>query len=390
MGFLVALAALVLLATDARDPAESEAGAFPGKNGVVVFSSNAPHNTDCAPYDCDDVTGGFTTECDYEIYSTDPASPTPQLKPLTVNRSRLEHNRMKADREPSVSSDGKKIVWSRWPMDELSAKKTGDADLWIMNSDGSNKTQLTSGTGDDRDPTFSPDGSRVTFSSTRDGARWIYIRNAESGGGADRLKKPEVRGIAERDVSAQSPTWSPDGKKIMATGLVNRFPAPEIRFLFEVNPSPGPPLPDPRGVANYGNSSYAPSGKYFAAQSAGETSNIWRFENSATAVPLRLTDLRDREGYRYTDPAYSPDGRQIVAVWGKPGSATELRTFSSDRSPITASGRGFGGGEFARYVLIPLYSKLFPDKHVCAGKRDADPPFQNLDPDWAPAITPGG
>jgi Tol biopolymer transport system component len=384
------LSGLVLLAPALRPtPA---AGAFPGENGVVVFSSNAPHRTDCAPYDCGEGGPRPTTECDYEIYSTDPASPTPQLTPLTVNRSRLKHNAMKADREPSVSSDGEKIVFSRWPMDDRSAKKTGDADLWIMNSDGSNQTRLTSGPGDDREPTFSPDGKRVAFSSTRAGAPRIYVRNAEPGGGADRLTMPEIRGIAEQELRVQSPSWSPDGKRIMATGIISLFRTTVVEdrraVLFELNPSLGPPLSDGRVVANYENSSYAPSGEHFAAQSAGETSNIWRFENSPTAVPLRVTDLRDREAYQYTEPAYSPDGRQIVAVYGKERSSTELRTFSSDRSPITASGRGFGNGWFVREVLIPLHDRIYPDKHPVCSRHGEDPPFMNLDPDWAPAITP--
>ena len=43
-------------------------------------------------------------------------------------------------------------------------------DIWVMNADGSAQTNLTNTPGNDLNPTWSPDGTRLAFDSDRDGA----------------------------------------------------------------------------------------------------------------------------------------------------------------------------------------------------------------------------
>jgi dipeptidyl aminopeptidase/acylaminoacyl peptidase len=47
-----------------------------------------------------------------------------------------------------------------------------------MDADGSNQTRLTNNAAADGDSSFSPDGTKITFSSTRDGNYEIYVMNA--------------------------------------------------------------------------------------------------------------------------------------------------------------------------------------------------------------------
>lgn len=74
------------------------------------------------------------------------------------------------------SPDGSKLTYS-------SDQNGGGAiigDIWVMNADGSNKTQLTNSPAiEDGVPAWSPDGSKIVFESNRDGNYEIYVMNAD-------------------------------------------------------------------------------------------------------------------------------------------------------------------------------------------------------------------
>jgi hypothetical protein len=59
-------------------------------------------------------------------------------------------------KDPDWSPDASKIVFA-----EVTAQ--GDDDLYLMNADGSGRTQLTDEKGDEYDPAWSPDGSLIAF-----------------------------------------------------------------------------------------------------------------------------------------------------------------------------------------------------------------------------------
>ncbi len=67
------------------------------------------------------------------------------------------------------SPDSRWIAFSRYDPD-LDLYK-----LWVMNRDGHNAHALTTGTGNDLAPAWSPDGSRLAFTSDRDGDWEIYV-----------------------------------------------------------------------------------------------------------------------------------------------------------------------------------------------------------------------
>ena len=73
-------------------------------------------------------------------------------------------------------------------------------DLFVVNVDGSDLVNLTNNTQPDYGPSWSPDGSKILFESSREPSG-IYVMNAE--------------GTAVRRLAAgRAPTWSPDGSKI--------------------------------------------------------------------------------------------------------------------------------------------------------------------------------
>ena len=69
---------------------------------------------------------------------------------------------------PSWSPKGDRIVF---------AGRQGTNQIFIVNPDGTGLTQLTT-RGDNENPSFSPDGRYITFSSDRDGVKGIYIMRA--------------------------------------------------------------------------------------------------------------------------------------------------------------------------------------------------------------------
>ncbi|HEX7049660.1 MAG TPA: LpqB family beta-propeller domain-containing protein, partial [Longimicrobiales bacterium] len=85
------------------------------------------------------------------------------------------------DRGPVWSPDGTRIAF-------VIGQGGGDFEIVVMNADGSDQTNLTNIGGDDLVPNWSPDGTRIAFMSERDGNREIYVMNAD-GSGLARLTK---------------------------------------------------------------------------------------------------------------------------------------------------------------------------------------------------------
>ncbi len=86
----------------------------------------------------------------------------------------------------------------------------GDVDLFSINSDGSDRVNLTSSRGDDFNSAVSPDRTRIAFDSYRDDPdavnEEIYVMNVD-GTGLVRLTNNTSDDFA--------PSWSPDGTKIL-------------------------------------------------------------------------------------------------------------------------------------------------------------------------------
>jgi Tol biopolymer transport system component len=114
--------------------------------------------------------------------------------------------------EPAWSPDASRIAFS--------SRRSGTLDLYVMNADGTGTRQLTLGKQNDSHPTWSDDGARLAFE--RDGD--IYVMSAE-GGGSRRISDP----VADE----AAPAWSPDGAWI---AYVRRTPGTSARELWLMRP----------------------------------------------------------------------------------------------------------------------------------------------------------
>jgi TolB protein len=115
--------------------------------------------------------------------------------PRTVTAA--DDDALAGDLDPTLSPDGERLVFS--------STRSGNRNLWTSQLDGTGVRPLTSGTTIDERPAFSPDGQRIAFVSDRSGRRAIWLMNAD--GGAARM-------LTEADV-LDTISWSRDGSRIV-------------------------------------------------------------------------------------------------------------------------------------------------------------------------------
>jgi len=77
------------------------------------------------------------------------------------------------DSRPRYSPDGSKIVFQ--------SNRDGQAEIYVMNSNGTAQTRLTNNPAADTAPAWSPDGAKILFTSLRDGGMnpALYLMNAD-------------------------------------------------------------------------------------------------------------------------------------------------------------------------------------------------------------------
>lgn len=93
---------------------------------------------------------------------------------------------------PELSPSGERIIFTNH----------GNG-IWIMRPDGKNPHAITHR--DDIDPTWSPDGSLIAFASSRTGERQLYVMDKD---GSEITQLTDLNNMGGRS------TWSPDGTKL--------------------------------------------------------------------------------------------------------------------------------------------------------------------------------
>jgi hypothetical protein len=146
-----------------------------------------------------------------------------------------------------------------------------------MDADGGAQTRLTEDPGEDFSPSWSPDGTRLAFVSTRDGNSEIYVMNAD-GSGQTRLTNNTAGDI--------SPVWSPNGSQI---GFVsNRDGNDEIYLM---NPDGSNQTNLTQNPADDSSFSFSPDGSLLAFSSTREDSDFEIYVmNAGGTGAVRLTN----------------------------------------------------------------------------------------------------
>jgi Tol biopolymer transport system component len=136
-----------------------------------------------------------------------------KIRPDGTGAVNLTPNTPGNDGMPDFSGDGKSIVFR--------SGRTGNFDIYLMNSDGSNVRNLTNNPAYDSFPAFSPHNDQIAFASNREGVLdekvgkktfEIYTLDLKPDG-----TPGELRRITNSPGQDSHPRYSPDGKWLVFT-----------------------------------------------------------------------------------------------------------------------------------------------------------------------------
>lgn len=204
-----------------------------------------------------------------------------------------------------------------WPLDEH--------DIYTANVDGSGIQRLTNSPGYDAEATISPDGSRIVFTSVRDGDLEIYTMAAD---GSD------VRRLTDRPGYDGGAFFSPDGSKIVYRAyyppdessladyqslLEQKMIRPTQLEIWTMNADGS----NKQQVTNNGKANFAPfyhpSGQKIIFSSnlhdpAGRDFDLYLINLDGSGLE-RVTYSPEFDGF----PMFSPDGTQLAFASNRGG-----------------------------------------------------------------------
>lgn len=194
------------------------------------------------------------------------------------------------------SPDGSEIVYARLTEERNST-------IFVMNETGKNPQQLTFELGLNAAPFWSPDGEKIVFLSDRDGARQIYTMNR------DGENVQQITDIQREFVGA--PAWSPDGKWI-AFGSGDK----DSWGLYRIDPQGLKETPILRSKVNQleGRAMFRPAWSpdsqnlIYVDPEANDNVGLMRIQTEG-GLPTQL----NTDGIEFWwSPVWSPDGNSLL------------------------------------------------------------------------------
>jgi Tol biopolymer transport system component/C-terminal processing protease CtpA/Prc len=239
--------------------------------------------------------------------------------------------------EPALSPDGQTIAF------------VSGGDIWEVPAQGGTAHLVVSDAATEGRPFYSPDGTKLAFTSTRGGGNAnIYVLD---------LASARVTRITWAEVSEELNGWSPDGRWLYFSSAakdIGRF-----TDVFRVTAAGGTPVQVTRETyLPEFQASPSPDGKRLAVLARGSMAagQYWRNGHSnIDKTELWLKDLAQEGGYTQV---VAPDAKQAWPMWSPDGATI---TYMSDQDGTENLWQiGAAGGEARQLTRFTDGRVLFP------------------------------
>jgi eukaryotic-like serine/threonine-protein kinase len=273
--------------------------------------------------------------------------------------------------------------------------------IWTMNADGTNPSQLTFGPGDKQQPRWSSDGMRLAYVSSEEGNTEIFTMNSDG---------TQITNVTQNSADDYDPAWAADDSQLAFTSM-RQYDTRQVFIIDLECPSLGEPC--------VGSNPHNISKGYAAEHSpvwppANKELPTWMPEPKPIAVAISIRSAPNQIYFR-SDPGdaepldfdrgdrivgvehldWSPDGQFMVFTWKQP------RIFEIYTIPIADRGARW---EKLTNSLGNVEPRFSPDGQyiIFSSTRDQNPeiyimtvsgadqrnltlnPNRDMQPDWQP------